>query len=80
MVTVKKQGDTASVYEILDADSDGNPDRVEFSTSSPSFAADGTPMSHSDKSYVIDDATNDMYAAGLKKAEEFYRAQVQSSQ
>ncbi|MEI6710931.1 MAG: hypothetical protein WCK88_01380 [bacterium] len=79
MVTVKQQGDEISVYDIVDGDSDGNPDFVEYSVSSPFTTAEGTHMTHSDKRYVVDQATNDMYAAGLDKAREVLEARAEIS-
>lgn len=77
MVTVKQEGDITAVYDILDADSDGNADRVEYSISSPAPAVDGIQMMHSDKSYVVDAETQNMFGTGLKKAQEILEAEKQ---
>ncbi len=67
IVTVKKEGDTTYVNDMVDWNNDGNPDEVSISKSSPVPGSDGK-MTHIDTSFVVDEAAQKNYTLAVLQA------------
>ncbi len=68
VVTTRQANGKTYVLNMLDADGDGGIDEAESSTSWIIQSDTGTPMMHSDKSYVINNKMMDNLAAALQQA------------
>ncbi len=68
MVTGRQANGKTYVLDMLDADGDGGIDEAESSTSWIIQSDTGTPMMHSDRSYVINNKMMDNLAAALQQA------------